>query len=280
MAIVKANYVFSGPDHGWRESWFFLSPFSAGLNAAYNAFVATVPTRRLLLGAQASIKAVECSFETDDANQPVLNDSILNYIYQNGFQSEDCADLDLAVVTNCSNAVRTRSRNIFLRGFWDSIEVQGGKYVPPPGSTWSAKYGSWVDAMKALAVGWVRGTKSAAFPINGYTQLADGQVAITFAAPGPFVGVPVGTKRQVRFNTAGQKSTLSGLQIVSVQSATLAWTIDKIAVFPFTGVGWNAFTYTKAFELSPNIDPRRIGRRAVGRPLLVSVGRAKRAARG
>lgn len=280
MAVIKANYVFSGPDHGWRETWFFQQAMSAGLVAAITTFQTTAASRRLLLGAQASIKAVECSVELDDAGQPVLNDSILNYIYQNGFSTEDCADLDLAVVTNASSALRDKSRNIFLRGFWDSIEVQGGKYVPPPGSTWATKYGSWVAAMQAIQVGYLRGVKSAAFPITGYTQTVDGHVNIVFAGPGPWAaGLPV-TPVQIRINTGGQTSTLSGIQIVQPLTATTCVTVDKIAVFPFTGTAWRAFTYTKSFVLTPNIDPRRIGRRAAGRPLLVSVGRARRAARG
>jgi hypothetical protein len=280
MAVYKCNYVFSGPDHGWRETWFIQQSFSSGLQAALALFATTVGSRRLLLGAQASIKAIEASCEQDDVGNPVLNDSILQYVYQNGYSSEDCADLDLTVVTNCSTTLRNHSRNVYLRGFWDSIEVQGGKYVPPPGSTWTAKYNSWVAAMAAIGVGYLNGIKSVGFPITTYTQLVDGQVGLTFAAPGPWAaGVP-SKPVQIRINTSRQKSVLSGIQIVQPLTATTANTVDKIAVFPFTGVGWRAFTYTKQFLITPNIDPRRIGRRAVGRPLLVTAGRARRAARG
>lgn len=270
---IKASYVFSGPDHGWRETWYFQQTDTA-LSTAYNTFNSTVPSRRLLLGAQASIKAIEVSVELDAAGQPVLNDSLPGYIYQQGFQSEDCADLDLAVLTLCASTGWNRRRFIYLRGFWDSIEVQGGKYVPPPGSTWTAKYNSWVAAMNAIFVGWLTSTKSAPFPITGYTQQANGQVRITFAGPGPWAaGVPA-LPVQIRINTARQPSKLSGLKVVQPLTATTCDTIDKIAVFPFTGVGWRAFVYTKAFVASPNITPQRIAKRGVGRPLLVSRGRA------
>lgn len=274
MPTIKASYVMSGPYHGWRETWYFQQT-SQNLTDAFPTWVTTLESRRQLLGAQCQIKAVECSIVLDDAGNPVIDVSAPDYVFKNGYTQEDSADLDVALIINASILSRNKSRNVFMRGIWDSIETMGGVYSAPPTGLWATKFASWVATMKAIGVGYIATTKAGPFAITGYTQLVDEQVQLTFAAPGPWAaGVPQAPV-QIRINTARQSSKLAGLKVVQPLSATTAVTIDKIAVYPFTGVGWRAFTYTRGFVLTPNIDARRIGRRAVGRPLLVTAGRAK-----
>lgn len=272
--VVKFNYIFSGPEHGWRETW-YVKVTSPNLDTAMTGFETTLAARRVLLGAECSIKATEASVEFDDEGVPVLNDSYIKNQNAQGYQSEASADLDIDLVTTCYTVTRQRRRYCHMRGIWDSIEVQGGKFLVPQGSTWTTKFNSWRDAMIGLGAGWVTSIKSVPFNISTVTQLAGGQVRIVFAAPGPWeVKIPT-RPVQIRINTNRQPSALSGKQVVVVEDATTCVVQPRMAILPVAPIGWRAYTYTFDFSQIKFMDQYRIGRRATGRPLLVGPGRRK-----
>jgi hypothetical protein len=277
LAVIRASYVLECAGHGARETWFFQQS-SDNLDTAIQTWETTLDARRLLVGAQGQVKAIELSIETGTDGNPFLGDSVISYQYLNGYTQEDMADPELALLFKNQTATRQRRRNSYLRLIWDSIEIQGGKYIVPQGSTWQTKLQNWKAKMLAIPVGYLQGTRGAQVPLVSYTQEAGGQVSITFGG-NIFAALPIGSKQRIRIYSARQSSQLAGQQIVIINSATTCTTVDKIAVLDFTGVGWTGSVYTYAFQQTPFMDDQKIVRRKIGRPLLVSAGRARARAR-
>ena len=50
---------------------------------------------------------------------------VLDALAGSATSSADLADLDIAILMRAMNATSTRFKLTFLRGFWDSIEVEG-----------------------------------------------------------------------------------------------------------------------------------------------------------
>jgi len=276
-AVIRASYIIDCPGHGARETWFFTQT-SNDLTQAINTWAATTESRRLLLGAEAQLKALELSIETDTNGTPVLGDSVIQYVYLQGFQSEPLADPQLALLFKNQTADRTKRRNSYLRCIWDSIEVNGGKYIVPQGSTWQTKLNNWKAKMLAIPIGYLQGTRGPRVGLTGYTTPADGHSVLTFAS-GIFTSLPVGTKTSIRISTARQPSQLTGKQVVQVLSSTTCQLVNATALLPFTGVGWTGSLYAYQFIVTPFMDDQKVVERHIGRPLLESPGRRKGRAR-
>lgn len=281
---VRASYVLESPGHGARETWFFQQD-SNSLDVAYQTWLTTLNARKNLLGKQGQVKALELSMEFAPASVPVLGDSVISYVYQDGVQTEGMIDADLAVLFKAQNAIRTKRRNYYLRMAWDSIESDGGRYSPPQQGQWQTNLLAWLAQMVAIKVGYIRYQRGPIAPnnvvgvgITGYTSNAQQYVTLTADAD-LFTESQVGKNVKTRIFANKQGSALAGSLVVVPQSTTTAITIDRIAVAPFSGTGWRWSVYEPFFELTPLIDPQKIVRREIGRPLLVSVGRRKGKAR-
>lgn len=274
MSVVRVSYILECPGHGARETWFFgISPGQT-LGDALEIWRPTAEKRRLLLGATAKLKAIEASIEFNDAGEPVLGDSAISYAYLSGFQSQALADPNLALLLKAQTAGRMRRRNQYLRMIWDSVELEGGQYTVPQGSTWQTKIESWKASMLAIpgGVGYMQSTRSAQVNLTSYVQNVDGTVNLTFGG-NLFPLTDVGKKRRVRIYTARAKSQLAGMLVVQVLSQTTAVTVNRIAVLDQPVTGWTGSVYTYAFTPTPIIDDQKIVEHLIGRPLLESRGR-------
>lgn len=264
--VFKSTLFFEGPGHGWTETyWQQLT--SNDYQTASDTLMGFAQVRRTLLGQDCKIKAYRVSLED------VKQDALLVYRNFNGIKQEPSAEQDLAILFTLKNATLAKSKNVFLRGFWDSVESDAGDYKRNLAG-WKAN----MDAFKALfnpggVWGWWGITAKVQAPIQRYIQLIDQRLEFQWVNnffPAPLIGKRV----QVRFTGINGKSNLNGLQVLDVVSEKIATTYLPISSVPYTFGGVSTL-YTKDFIQATRGDDKRITTRKVGAPLLESHGRVK-----
>lgn len=286
--IIRNAFVFEGRGHGWKETWFSKQDTGTLDDPIVYMRGTMAPKRAKLLGAEYTLKAVECSVELDDnvPARPVIGDSAISYVDIAGFFNEGGADPALAILMKCQNSTRVKRRNTYLRGFWDSVEIDGGKYVPTnPTNPWITFMNDFTSGLLGMGssgsrgAGWLTRTRNLGVPISSVTQNAGNNIDIVFATA---VTWPqgVGQINRLSINTARQSTKLKGTWSVVPTDATHATTVDKIAIFPTTTVGWKGFTGSFAFQVITFYDDQKVTKRAPGRPLLEFRGRQAAGALG
>jgi len=266
---VKYTTIFSSPDTGWTESYFFSS--SSDNLALLSAQVLPITQkRRFLLGAEAYIKAQRLSIELNEDGSKRRGDSKLMRFFYQGVQAHPCAQRDLALQVLFANVDSTRRKLTFMGGIWDEVSTTAGAYNPGVGN-WQSYMNSWIAAMLAQGMGWIGRQPVAAGTISGYTSDADNRITFTLTAPGIFGAGPYSTQ-QVNIRGLNVTSILNGPLLVTPLSATTCITFKPVAAFPFVSPGIMS-RYTSALLIASTIDPQAIMTRERGRPLLVSPGR-------
>lgn len=273
MPFFKVTFFFRANQRGWTESW-WREDANTDLKHIVQVGSTIAELRAQFLGNGAEIFAIRAS------NEDVKNDSFLLYeVFKPPENTIDLADLDIAILSRAHNPDHTRWKNTFLRGFWDSIEVQGGKFIGKGNAAFTKAFDAWATALADRFWAWKGRTKGAEADITGYTVENTGQVTVTVAA-NLFAGVAVGSFITVRIRGVnGGKSKLNGSQIVQVVSATQARTQKPLAVFPwvFGGIVQRGST---GFVDIVGVQAQRIVPRKSGAPLLDTPGRLKARARG
>jgi hypothetical protein len=270
--IIKGTIVFSQIRHGWTESFFWQS--NDGDLHNHSASLLTVCTkRRRMLGQQGVIQAYRVSVETDADGKPRLGDSMLAYTSLGADTQEDSDEQDAALMVTQRNLVAQRRRNMFLRGIWDSIDLQAGRF-DGGNANFTSRYNDWVAAMLAIGggAGWIALDANPKVNVSTYDQNANGTVTITLA--GAVFGAGPYVKQKVRFAGINGKSPLNGNVIVLPTSATECVTVKPYAVLPYDH-GGTITTYGTHFERAVDYSPQKITTRRVGAPLLESRGRAR-----
>lgn len=286
--VIRNSFVFEGRGHGWKETWFSQQATNSLDDAETYMRDVMAAKRAKLLGAEYTLKAVETSIELDDSTpaKPVIGDSAISYVDRDGFVNEGGADPALALLMKCQSATRVKRRNTYMRGFWDSVEIDGGKYVPTnPVNPWQTFLNDFVAGLAGMGssglrgAGWLTNNRNAGVPITSAVQTIDNNIVITFASA---VTWPqgIGFANRLTINTARQTSKLTGTWTVVPTDATHCTTVDKIAIFPTTTVGWKGFTASKTFQVITFYDDQKITKRAPGRPLLEFRGRQAAGALG
>lgn len=276
MPIYRGTIIFSGPNHGWTESYSRNDP-SENYVDIMNHLIELAGRRWPLLGAQCSITALRVS------RVDRKNDGFTQNFERPGTSQCDSDEPDACLVVQCHDANFGRRKTIFLRGIPDEIDVRFGQFVSAP-CNFELLFNNFVTQLRLVpgAWGWIGRPLSGPRRANmvGYATLA-GQVGlITFDFP-IFNGEPVGAKVLVTFggvNTPA-KSTLVGQQVCIVDSNTTCHLAIPLAAFPYSNGGHGLFIPSEHIAIR-GVTISRIGTRRVGAPLLASRGRQRARGRG
>lgn len=277
MPVFKCTMIFSGPQHGWTESWWNNWP-SNDYNAMMDDFQKLALNRAQLLSNQTQIIGLRVSIEG------LKNDGFARYVaFDIGGQSPACDsdEPDACVVAHAYDANYARKKAVYLRGIPDAIDIQFGKLVTDP-CDWGKNFRSYTGKLRT-GYGWMGrpATGPTRQNVTGYTvDVATGQVIVTFA--GNLFGVtPVGSHVVVTINGINKpaKSVLSGQIIGFVDANNVFRSELPIAVFPY-GSGGHGLYAPPEFIAAKDTSLSRIGTRRVGAPLLASRGRGRARAKG
>jgi hypothetical protein len=264
--IFKSTMFFEGPAHGWTETY-WQSQGTNDYDAAMASLQSLAQVRRTLLGEETRIKAVRVSLEA------IKGDGWLVYKNFNGIKQEPAAEPDAAILFTLKDITLGRTKNVFLRGFWDSVESNAGDYKKNL-AAWKTN----MDIFKAFFApgtvwGWWGKAVTTKVVVTGYTVTATQQLLFTTAGD-LFPAPTFGTRQQVRLAGINGRSNLNGLQVVDVIDATHFKTYLPISNVPYQFGGTAAYQ-TKEFIKATRADDKRITTRKVGSPLLESVGHVK-----
>lgn len=271
MAIVKATLILQTGSFGWSES-FFWQVASNDLNPQMASLQIIAQKRAALLGSQSYVKAERVSFEQNDAGQPVVGDSLLQYVRYNGSVVPGSDDPDTAVLVTMRNLVAARRRNMFLRGIWDDVNGAGGFYLPTVAG-WQTAFNSWAAAMLGRQAGWMARTQVNRVAVSTYSMDPDtGYVQVTLAAAAP--QLVANETQEVRIVGVNNKSPINGTQLIRGIDSTHFWLERPLALINYQFGGEVVF-YSQAIEVATTIDAQKIVTRRAGAPLLQSHGRRK-----
>lgn len=292
--VVKATTFFGQGGNGWTESYWWQGQ-SGDAIAQAAALLNITNKRRVLLGAQSSIRAYRVSYETDGGGNMLLQDSELNYYGQTGFSTEPSDVADDALLLEWKDATGQRRKFQFMRGLWDASITSGGAFDPNYG-TWNTKFTAWLTALnapvagvKAQSVGWIRRTPYQVGIITNYVSDDNGNVVLTLAAPliigqlqPTLTGLPLNTPLEATIKGVNNKSTLNGTKLVRVADATHVVLVKPLATLPFRSQGTITFYDRNLILVGTDptsgllrIKQQKIVERKVGAPLLESRGRRR-----
>jgi hypothetical protein len=271
MGVFKSTIFFDIRAHGWTETyWQSLADNNFG--QAMSNLTDLARARALVLGQEASIKAIRISLEGTN------NDGWLQYLPLKGVLQQTCADQDLGVLCTMKDITLQRTKNVWIKGFWDAVEDNAGTYIRNLAG-WQkafAPFLAFFGAPKNITWGWwgTDYTTKASANLVGYVASASSIVTFTFAADIFPLGL-VGTTQQIRLSGVNGKSKLNGTQTVVIDSTRTCHTYQPLAVVPYSFGGKGSWA-SKTFVLSSFIFDQKISERKTGAPLLEEHGRAKR----
>jgi hypothetical protein len=142
MGVIKATCDFVQGTYGWSEIY-FLNQTSTDLNAAKDTVYALMNKRAAMLGKQGIITGFTVSEEG------VAGDAFPYYSSRDpwtGSDTYDSADQDLALIIRMMDPTYKRHRNMFIRGFFDDIEVRGGVFQRTDDEAQQKAYDAWISA--------------------------------------------------------------------------------------------------------------------------------------
>lgn len=270
MAIIKVTFFFEACPKGWTESWWVDRP-DANLRNAYAQSLDVAGKRANLLGEGAVLKAIRVSSES------LNNDSYLIYVNltPNPIGTDefapDLADLDIAVLTVAHGDDYRKRKHTFLRGFWDSIEVNGGKFDGPNKAAWVMRFNNWATALKTAEYGWIGTESRLTSDLTGYTVDAQNRVVFTLKDD-LFLAPDFGEKTNIRIGFLPCNNSLNGVHVVTITSANSVTTYKPTPAIPYTTGGKFTISEYGFIELE-EMGPQKIVPRKSGAPLLVTPGR-------
>lgn len=261
----KITFVFGAGERGWTESWF---SNRTDLNVIEMKVQADTigALRANMLGQEARIKAIRIS---NPNRQP---DSALFYVnLTNQFVQVPCASFDLSLYSRFFAAGGERTKAVFLRGFPDDVEVNGGRFEGGGAAAFTIAFDAWSAIIVDRQWGWrgVSGPPPEA-RVN-VAELGNGIVEFT-ALTDVFSPYVPGDKLSVRVSGFPKQSGLNRSFVVRVVSPTRATTTFPIGVLNTTLPGTIRLPLTD-FIPAVFARPQKVGPRKAGAPLLVTPGR-------
>lgn len=249
--------------YGWSEIHYKqASSDNPNLSVALDNFVSGVATPRAgLLGESSKILGVRVSYPRQGAIA-----SLPRALQLAGSLNQPSSNAATSLAIGFTDGSFTKSKIVHLRGFWDSVEANGG-YQPELGVTWQSRLDAWKAALFS-GYGWLSKSPglSAAGPVTGYVQATTGIVTFTLGGAGLDPSL-VGTRQQVRFSKFhASKSPLNRSLLVTVATATSLVTVQPIGCDPTTSTGHYNFRAT-SFVGYNAVSGITVGERRMGRPL-------------
>jgi hypothetical protein len=279
VTIHKCTLFFEATTWGWSESYWYNS--GTGTHVSTMGELKKLATARAqLLGNGAFVKARRVSTEGVGPDAYLVYDNITPTFKTDADGKgvvEELDHEDAAVLVRCNNADFRVHKHIFLRGIWDSIDINHGKYAP--NASWNARMLRFLNALSAGQWGWWGVTnRLPKVPMTTYAPIASGQVRITFQEA-VFPANTIDKKVKVRISGVNGKSVLNGEQLVVPESMTSCVTLKPLGVTPYRFGGYGSYAEYGFIGISSAEDQKIVERKA-GAPLLQSRGRQRARARG
>ena len=276
---VKCVFIFrDSTGTGWEEIHYWNSPSESPALGSRLAHLVDViaPIRALLLGVDCAVIGCRVSYD-----RPGAVASLSKKVFLQGNLSQSSVSASVSLTCKFTDASNTRHKKTYLRGIWDSVEINGEYHPENPDATgFEAYLNEWKGLLIAGGYGWP--TKDIANSKEGivvsYSSSADG--IVTFTTTGAdFGGATVGKNIEVAFSKLNKSnSPLNTTLLVNVATANTLITVNQIASGPFLSKGRFNYRATEFVGYSQLYDIA-IGRRQQGRPIGQLPGRRKAQAR-
>lgn len=276
MATLKITLFFEGRGRGWTESYW--RPGAGGDHEAQEEATMSLTTARAqLLGRECWIKAYRISTEGTGPDALLKYVDIRHKAKANTPLGEaglapTAAQPDVGLLVRCSNIGRTKHKFIFLRGIWDLVENEHGKYTPTV--EWKAAFAKYANILHDSDFGWF-GVQSK-IKSRLLSAVRDPQDRVTFTFADDMVALDqVGKRARVRISGVNNgTSSLNRTHVVEVVSRKVLKTEYTTAVGENVVGGFGATQVLDYIDIK-HVDDQKIITREAGAPLLESVGRRK-----
>lgn len=287
-AVVLRCTAFFGSDEGkgWSETHDrFFSDVPANLLTPMQDFKTLMENKRVpLLGMDCRLEAVRVSFKTLTGGTKSSPFKYSAFVYPSN--KEPSAGPPLAAKARLGTTNNENFSDVYLRGFWDSIEENEQlKLTSAKGTIWKGLYDQYVAALIGAqpGYGW-NGIDDVNTPrgnVLAYTVAANGIVTFTLektngANFAPFLD---GKPHQIIFAKINNgKSVLNRELVCTFPDENTAKTVAPIFAGPNIGTG-TFIAAVKQFFLYTGTQYLILAKRAMGRPISASRGRARVKAR-
>lgn len=278
MPLAKCTMLFTSNLKSWTEAYWTntsTDPYTGdpnNLQAVLDYFNTNLVTKRTpLLGKQYSCTLLRSTFPLEN----VIGE--IRYVNIAGNQSHEGAAAELSVVTKCGNLNNTAKKYISLRGIWDEVEIEGGKFVGDGIAAWQGHWNSFATMLITKGWGWYG--RMARQRANITTIVQNANFTQTITINNAMWAAVIGTPQVIRLSGVNVKSRLNQSLVVNVTGASTATTVLPYATFPYASggrVSWN----TNGFIDIANVAAQRLGSRDVGNSYHLTVGRRKATPRG
>jgi len=241
--------------------------------------------RRPMLGENCYVMAVRASYRTASGK---IASAMLRYTPPlrgtqtfNQVGTGECAP-GLAAKLRMGNTGQTAFSDIYLRGFWDEVELKEELHFETAlGAKWKQLADAYVAALLANAYGWegIDEAQTRRGKVTTYAVQSNGKCLFTLALDSGPAFPAAGTKAQIRVaRLNNSQSALNTTHVVSMLGATPVETVIPTAAGPFTGDGTFVWA-SKAFIPYAAAQYYVLSRRKEGRPTFNSPGRSRARAR-
>lgn len=277
MPTWKLDLVFEAHGQGWEETYyrnFTGSDFGSAATVA-----STLATKRIALcGSPVRIKAWRINDPLTPGRQGQANYFQPAYVatHGSGEQGNGAASPSSSINVGFINNAENRSRRISMRGVWDDAITKSGSLEGPQYAAWLAVFNVWRTYVLQQGFGWLKRPRAASDVPVSYSIVNPVMPLFTFPA-GTFTDPgDVGTFKLIRFSKFnGSTSTLNRELVVRVLTTATAEAAAPIAAAAMITPGRAIIYGTPAFIVADNVGVERAGRRAPGRPLLLTPGRSR-----
>lgn len=274
MAVWKLDLVFQARGKGWVEAYY--RDFGGGdFSSANDAANVLAQLRIAMAGVPVEIKGWRITDPLTPGRQGQSN--YFNPVKTPTYPEATVNGSDPSTSINIAwlNAGQNLTRRTQLRGVWDQAiqdfgQLQGGGY-----GTWLQSYHPWRQYLLDKQYGWLHRPHLKDSVFVTYSYAADSQTP-SFAFPiGDLDGIADGANVLVRFSRFnGSNSVLNRELVCRKEDAIHLVAAAPIVAAPMTSPGRAIIYGAPAFVTATNIGIERVGRRATGRPLLVTPGRS------
>jgi hypothetical protein len=288
MPIVKlTGFFFTDDGWGWSESHHVdggsvinsLAPF-------LNVWSGILQNqRRPMLGTNAYIMGARASYRTSTGKiaaapqrytPPLRGTQTFNQV-----ATDECAPA-LAAKLRMGNTGQTAFSDIYLRGFWDEVELREELHFETAlGAKWKQLADAYTTALLAAAYGWegIDEALTRRGPVTNYDIQPDGRCLFSVQIDSGPAMPATGTKTQIRVARLNNSSSaLNTTHVVTVAGPTTLLTVIPTAAGPFTGLGSYVMA-GKGFIQYAAAQYYVLARRKEGRPTFNSPGRSRVRAR-
>lgn len=284
MPVYKIDLIMQANGKGWRETYY--RTFSGDIGTVNQVASTLAQKRAALNGVPVDIEAYSVSDPLTPGRQgesfyfnppvpanppPVTGEQV---------QVIGAAAPSASINVRWLNTVNNATRRTQMRGVLDAAITSFNKLE-------SAEYGAWYGAfleyrqyLLKQQFGWLR-TPQLKESLVSYAYTGTATVpTFTFTDPTFFDAGLVGKFVSLRFSKFnGSRSPLNRELVCQVTAQNAAVAAVPIAAGPMTTIGKCIQYGTPTFVVADNIGVERVGRRATGRPLLRTPGRARAKAR-